>query len=497
MTLRPLRKPLLPLRLIPSKGLNMRLRLSAALILGIALLLVSAFRFVQWKPTRAEDDRLKGSYRFESNGWIYVHLEGSPDKIGYQHGSLLAKETADLLRVLKPFLQHETKHDWNFYRQASQEILWPKIDPEFQTEIDGIVRGLNDRGVKADRWDIVALNALEELPYYYVPWLDKQQGTKASTHSPGNCSAFIATGSYTKDRRVVMGHNNWTNYATGSRWNIIFDIRPQRGNRIIMDGLPGVITSDDDFGVNSAGIMITETTITGFTLFDPHGSPEFYRSRKALQYSNSIDDYVRIMLEGNNGGYANDWLIGDNKTGEIAVFELGLKEHSLRRTKDGYFVGSNFPVDPKLARVETNFDFSNRGGSPLARKARWEQLIKQNAQAIDANVVKQMEGDTYDAYEKQPGPNERSLCGCVDISPRGIPEWDWGKFYPGGTVQAKAIDARMAEQMQFWAAMGHPCGYDFIAATFLNDHPDYGSMKGLLNDMKSHPWTGFNSGMRK
>src|SRR5207249_9034866 len=62
--------------------------------------------------------------------------------------------------------------------------------------------------------------------------------------------------------------------------------------------------------------MITETTITGFTLFDPAGSPEFYRARKALQYSDSIDDYVRIMLDGNNGGYANDWLLGDNRSEE-------------------------------------------------------------------------------------------------------------------------------------------------------------------------------------
>src|SRR5713101_7841663 len=158
----------------------MKRKLLAPTIFVVALLSLSAFRFAQWKPTRAEDDRLKGSYRFERNGWIYVHLEGSPDRIGYQHGSLLAKETEDLLRVLKPFLQHETKHDWNFYRQASQEILWPKIDTEFQTEIDGIVRGLNDRGVRADRWDIVALNALEELPYYYVPWLDRKQSRVAT-----------------------------------------------------------------------------------------------------------------------------------------------------------------------------------------------------------------------------------------------------------------------------------------------------------------------------
>jgi hypothetical protein len=474
----------------------MKQRLLVALLLVVAFLTLAAFRFSQWKPTISEDDRLKGSYRFERNGWIYVHLQGSPEQIGYQHGKLLAKETEDLLRVTKPFLQHESKHDWNFYRKASQEILWSKIDPEYQRELDGIVKGLNDAGVKADRWDIVALNAIEELPYYYVPWLDKQQGRNPTMHAPGNCSAIVATGSYTSDHRIVMGHNTWTNYVIGERWNIVFDIQPRSGNRILMDGLPGVIVSDDDFGINSAGIMITETTITGFTSFDPAGKPEFFRARKAMQYSNSIDDYVRIMLDGNNGGYANDWLLGDNKTGEIALFELGLKEHSLRRTKDGYFVGSNFPVDQKLATIETNFDFSNKGGSPLARKERWEQLVQQHRGNIGVEKVKEMEGDKYDAYEKKDAPNERSLCGCVERSARGIPEWDWGKFYPGGTVQAKAVDGSMASRMQFWAAMGHPCGFDFVAATFLKEHPEYGWMNGVLRDMPSHPWTTFSSGMR-
>ena len=111
------------------------------------------------------------------------------------------------------------------------------------------------------------------------------------------------------------------------RWNIIFDIKPQQGFRILMDGLPGIIISDDDFGVNAAGMLVTETTITQFEGWDPEGKPEFSRARTALQYSRSIDDFVRIMLDGNNGGYANDWLIGDRKTGEIALFELGLKNH--------------------------------------------------------------------------------------------------------------------------------------------------------------------------
>jgi hypothetical protein len=294
-----------------------------------------------------------------------------------------------------------------------------------------------------------------------------------------------------------MGHNNWTSYVVGERWNIIFDIKPERGERILMDGLPGVITSDDDFGVNSAGLMVTETTITGFELFDPAGAPEFVRARKALQYASSIDDYVRIMLERNNGGYANDWLLGDNKTGEIALFELGLKEHSLRRTRDGYYTGSNFPVDEKLTRLETNFDVNNAASSPNARRARWEQLMAEHKGRIDAELAKSFESDAYDVIEKREGPNERSLCGCVDRSARGVPEWDWGKFFPGGTVQAKVMDATMAGKIELLAALGHPCAPDFVAADFLNKHTEYGWMRGLLRDMKTRPWTRFTRDMKE
>ena len=68
----------------------------------------------------------------------------------------------------------------------------------------------------------------------------------------------------------------------GERWRIIFDIQPTHGYRILMDGFPGVIASDDDFGINSDGLMVTETTITQFEGWDPNGKPEFMRARKAL-----------------------------------------------------------------------------------------------------------------------------------------------------------------------------------------------------------------------
>jgi hypothetical protein len=451
------------------------------------------------QPARnVRDDQatlLHGSARVDRDGWIFVHLEGGPSRVGYQHGYLLANEIADLLRVAKPFFQHTTSRDWTFYRKAAQEMLWPKIDPEYQQEIDGIVTGVHAHGGSADRWDIVALNAIEELPGYYVPFLDRQQGKAASTHAPGNCSAFIATGTYTKDHGIVMGHNAWTDYVVGSRWNIVFDLLPDQGHRMLMDGLPGVIVSDDDFGVSSVGLMVTETTIADYEGFDPAGKPEFARARKALQYGASIDDFVRIMLDGNNGGYANDWLVGDNRRGEIALFELGLTEHSLRRTTDGYFVGSNFPVDEKLIRAETHFDTRNAKSSPNARHTRWEQLIAENKGRIDVDAAKRFESDRFDVIDKRDGPTERTLCGSVDRSARGIPEWDWGPYFPGGTVQAKVIDSAMADAMQFWGAIGRPCDTDFHAEGFLAAHPEYAWTRGLLRDLKTQPWSKFQSGV--
>ena len=453
----------------------------------------------------ADDTRLKGAYRFEEGGWIYLHLVGSPEHVGFQHGYLLANEIVDALAAVRLDSVYRTKRDWNFYRATARDILWPHIDAEYQEELSAIAVGVSASPAldmaatkRPDVWDIVALNAFEEVPDYYVPVLNAREhrANPPLVAAPGNCSAFVATGSYTKDHRIVMAHNNWTSYWSGQRWRIIYDIAPAAGHRILMDGFPGVITSDDDFGVNDTGIMVTETTITQFSGFDANGKPEFARSRKAMQYAASIDDYVRIMLDGNNGGYANDWLLGDNKTGEIAQLELGLKHHRLWRTKDGYFVGSNFPSDPKVMREETTFNPKDERSSPNARHTRWLQLMADYKGRIGADEAARFISDHYDAALKREAPSERTLCGHADVAPQGVPQWAWGSHYPGGAVQGKVMDSTMAAAMTLRARIGHPCGADFLSKPFLAAHKDYEWQAPILGDMKAGPWTTFRAGQK-
>src|SRR6476620_7459320 len=129
------------------------------LLLGLAVTLISRDPQV--------DPRLKKASRgMERNGWIPVHLEGSPAEIGFQHGYLLAAEIQDNFKAISTEMVHEEKKPWDFYRQAAREVLWPRVEQEYRDELNGIVDGLKARNAKLDIWDIVALNAWLELPYY-------------------------------------------------------------------------------------------------------------------------------------------------------------------------------------------------------------------------------------------------------------------------------------------------------------------------------------------
>ena len=440
-----------------------------------------------------DSDVLSRASRSERNGWVYIHLEGSPGEVGYQHGYLLSREIEEVLRVMKKYLQHTTDHDWQFYRGAARELFWDKIGEEYQQEIEGIARGAAARGVKVDTDDVLALNGWIELAQYYVPSLGpRKDDPKLHQTPPGFCSAFIATGSWTRNGEIVIAHNAWVDYLIGRHWNIIVDLKPAAGHRILMDSFPGFIHSGDDMWVTDGGLVVTETTITQFKGFDKTGLPEFSRIRKATQYADSIDDWLKVMTDHPNGGYANDWLIGDIRTGEIARLENGLKNNIVERTRNGYYVGSNFPVHEKTIREETTFDPSNAAASANARRKRWEQVIPQYRGRIDAEVARKFMGDHYDAYRKRWRASANTLCGHVEADERGVPEWDWEPYYPGGAATSKTTTTTLARKMMLWASAGHSCGVDFNLTAFLKKHPTYEWQRDIAGDMPSRRWTLFS-----
>ncbi|MEI8333928.1 MAG: C45 family peptidase [Chloroflexota bacterium] len=433
-------------------------------------------------------------YRVDTNGWIYVHVEGDPYDRGFQHGQLVAPELATIMRTLRHIMPIDTGQKWDYFVAAAERLYVPHREDEFLQEIKGIATGATKAGTDISWQEVLAWNGNMELTGYWYP------GVLSGAYSDGvdntHCSAFVATGSYTKDGKPVMAHNNWDHFVTGQFANVILDIAPSSGHRMLMQAFPGYIASMTDYFVTDAGIMGTETTIGSYTGYDPKRMAEFYRMRKATQYADSLDDWVRLMKKVNNGGYANSWLLADTNTGEIVRFELGLKYQSVVRTGDGFYVGFNSAIDPRIRNLECGGDptyFDTR--TPAAcRRVRLTQLMEEQRGKIDPEVAKAVLSDHYDIYlDKADNPCSRTIEGHYEIDP--FTYWQARRPYsPQGALDGKVMDATMAKDMSFVARWGSSSGMPFDAAAYTAAHPQWDNVAGYLNDRPTQPWTLFRAG---
>jgi outer membrane protein assembly factor BamB len=302
------------------------------------------------------------------------------------------------------------------------------IPNEYVEEIKGITDGINDKngkifGRSIEFNDILAAQFVQEcmlsitnLKYRFHPFRGifsfnelirpilkilksiKNGYISKEIEHLGHCSAFIATGDATKDGGIVIGHSTFFNQFIAERCNIVLDVKPSQGYRFVMTSPPGSLWSQEDFYINEKGIVLTETE---YAVKGPwkNGIPKGVRSRKAIQESDSIDDVIKILQEGNDGLIPNEWLIGDMKTGEIASFEQVLYNTPVKRTYNGFYSSYVTPHDPKVQRelygivsfIPGFTKFLNNIYSQ-GRDKKFEELEKKYYGEIDEEIAKKILG---------------------------------------------------------------------------------------------------------
>jgi hypothetical protein len=289
------------------------------------------------------------AFRYDDGGWIFVHVEGEPYPRGRQYGELVAPELARFLEKLATLQDRaDPEKGWNGLRRLADALLMRRYDPEYLEEMKGIADGAAKAGARfkgrdVDLLDVVTLNSAVDLSQlddalHVSPtavtgksFLRAEDEADPAVTALDRCSSFVATRSATPDGRFVMGQLFMWNGYSGVHWDVILDVVPTKGHRVVMQTFPGGIHSGSDWYMNGSGIVIGETTV-GQTPFAPEGTPQSNRARKAAQYASSIDGVARILRERNNGLYTNDWTIADAKTDEGADLLLGTAAWKLWRT---------------------------------------------------------------------------------------------------------------------------------------------------------------------
>src|SRR5262249_40435599 len=139
------------------------------------------------------------------------------------------------------------------------------------------------------------------------------------------------------------------------------------------------------------------------------------------------------------------------------------------------------------ARRKPNYKQKEAAPRATPRHKRWDELMKENKGKIDVAAAQKFLADHVDSVTGKNEPSERTLCGHVEMSSRGMGAWQ-PPYGTAGAVQNKAADSTMARKMTFAAAAGHACGHDFLAAKHLAEHPELAWQKSELRDMKAYPW---------
>jgi hypothetical protein len=366
-------------------------------------------RFV---PNAASIARYGPAYRYPQAGWTVLHIEGTPYERGYQHGRLMSTEIADMVKSLAAYRSPDAPSEgWRDQRMLVNSLFLRKYDAEYLEEMKGIADGAAAAGAKfegraIDLIDIASINSDIELAFLdnaldaTAHGLEGKRFTAPASSRPksksaDHCSAFAATGPATKDGKIVFGHITMWGLYHVRFYNVWLDIKPDRGHRVLMQTYPAGIMSGLDYYMNDHGLLVAETTISQ-TRFHVDGLPLASRIRRALQYSDSIDDAVKILKTGNNGLYTNEWLLADTNTNEIAMFELGTHKSRLWRSRDndwyggtpGFYWGCNNPKELEV-RLETVPSLDDRPANvvfhPSERDQTWLRLYEEFKGKIDAN----------------------------------------------------------------------------------------------------------------
>ena len=291
---------------------------------------------------------------------------------------------------------------------------------------------------------------LEGLHLEPPPYFDRKRDSVLD-----HCSAFAATGKATRDGKMVIGQVTWWPLTLAEQTNIMLDVLPAAGHRIIMQSYPGGIESGTDWYQNDAGMVLTETTIRQ-SPFNEAGKSVAFRARTAIQYGGNVDEIVSRLGTSNNGLYTNEWMIGDGKNNEIAMYELGTHRTRLWRSSknewfggtEGFYWGNNNAKDPGVQLEYLPDPQGEPEYVPFVPRVR--------------DMASQ---DLYHAYRGQ-----------IDEQ-FGFLAFRTAPLVSAATMDAKIATADMASHLMLWAAFGKPNQREWEPSD--RDRQEYAKNDGL------------------
>lgn len=297
---------------------------------------------------------------------------GSPYEAGFAQGRLLRgrirRQETHLDRLYDALIPSAPRR---FLIRSFAKLSLPRVaravPAELRDEIAGIADGYEptpDEGEAPAYRRLLALHALHDFSQRYVD-------------APGltGCTGFVAGSRGTKDGSPLLARN--FDFEAGSLFDdgkLVSAVSVDGTIPYLSVSFPGsasVVT-----GVNREGIGLAINALTGGATA-ASGMPVTLLATEVLRHERTLEGAIR-RLTGSRLFVSDLVLLGDGKTGDVAIVELSPKGFHVRRGAPGGTMGvANAAEGPAVARP-----LPASSTSP-ERRARLEELLARSAGTLD------------------------------------------------------------------------------------------------------------------
>ena len=276
-----------------------------------AALFCAAAQAAEFKPATCGPGSLK-----IAEGVPVVHVYGTPEEMGKQHGTLLAPQVRAIIKTyLNRFLLSggtDTTIRDSVLKVSRQ--MAKSIPQEYIREMAALAKAA---GVKYE--DVLLANTVFDIKRAVF------------------CSTFVAVAGRSADKQPIFGRNlDFPTLGVAHKYSCVIVYHPKKGRAVAsvtFPGLVGVFTGMNDAGV-AAGSM--EVRVRGVQIT---ATPFAMVFRTALAGAKSTGDVVKVVKS--RGRTSNNNLMICDAKGSAACAELAIRKVAVRRPKNGVIYSTN------------------------------------------------------------------------------------------------------------------------------------------------------------
>jgi len=301
--------------------------------LAAAALLVALWWGYRDRPPKAQPGT-SGRGRLERiNGYLVLHVEGSPEEMGEQHGRLLKPQ---IQRACKALIRDQYRSSYGHFMQGVR--LMEKHQPEpFRRELKALARA-----AEIDYWDCVAMQLYGDVdrglwshPELLGAGEDERDGNDAPAQQ---CSSFACFGPATKGGELIAGRNlDWTDHGIGEYGAILMHAKPDKGHAFVTVTWCGIINGWTL--MNEKGIVTANNTSYGGDS-SLKAISTCFMLRKVAQYASTVKQGIEIVEKGPRACGTN-MLIAGGDPPDAVMIEFDAKAIAVRPATNGYVLAAN------------------------------------------------------------------------------------------------------------------------------------------------------------